>query len=78
VNSPSGLYSGWPNAISAVTETKKVFDERDIAPVTSSEAARAGSRRRGGARKYREHLGRALPILLQQCRPKTGFRGRVS
>lgn len=34
------FYSGWPNAISAVTETKKVFDERNIGPVTDSEAAR--------------------------------------
>lgn len=34
------FYSGWPNAISAVTETKKVFDERQIAPVKNSEAAR--------------------------------------
>lgn len=34
------FYSGWPNAISAVMETKKVFDERNIAPVTNSEAAR--------------------------------------
>ncbi|PKA44538.1 carboxymuconolactone decarboxylase family protein (plasmid) [Rhizobium sullae] len=34
------FYAGWPNAISAVTETKKVFDERDIAPVGNSAAAR--------------------------------------
>ncbi|MCR6727731.1 (R)-mandelonitrile lyase [Agrobacterium fabrum] len=34
------FYSGWPNAMSAVTEVKKVFDERGIAPVTNSEAAR--------------------------------------
>jgi 4-carboxymuconolactone decarboxylase len=34
------FYSGWPNAISAVVETKKVFDERQIAPVASSQAAR--------------------------------------
>jgi 4-carboxymuconolactone decarboxylase len=34
------FYSGWPNAISAVGEVKKVFDERNIAPVASSEAAR--------------------------------------
>ncbi len=34
------LYSGWPNAISAVQEVKKVFDERKIAPVANSEAAR--------------------------------------
>lgn len=34
------FYSGWPNAISAVMETKKVFDERCVAPVTDSDAAR--------------------------------------
>lgn len=34
------FYSGWPNAISAVGEVKKVFDERNIAPVKDSEAAR--------------------------------------
>lgn len=34
------FYSGWPNAISAVTETKKLFDERGIAPVGDSKAAR--------------------------------------
>jgi 4-carboxymuconolactone decarboxylase len=34
------FYSGWPNAISAVAETKKVFDERKIAPVANSQAAR--------------------------------------
>jgi 4-carboxymuconolactone decarboxylase len=34
------FYSGWPNAISAVTETKKVFDEREIAPLNNSEATR--------------------------------------
>lgn len=34
------FYSGWPNAISAVGEVKKVFDERKIGPVPSSEAAR--------------------------------------
>ncbi|EJJ31512.1 (R)-mandelonitrile lyase [Rhizobium sp. CF142] len=30
------FYSGWPNAMSAVTEVKKVFDELKIAPVTDS------------------------------------------
>lgn len=34
------FYSGWPNAISAVLEVEKVFDERKIAPVTGSAAAR--------------------------------------
>ncbi len=34
------FYSGWPNAMSAVTETKKVFDERRIGAVTNSDAAR--------------------------------------
>jgi 4-carboxymuconolactone decarboxylase len=34
------FYSGWPNAISAAEETKKIFDERKIAPVQSSQAAR--------------------------------------
>ena len=34
------FYSGWPNAMSAVTETKKIFDERNIGPVAESEAAR--------------------------------------
>jgi len=34
------FYSGWPNAISAVGEVKKVFDERKLGPVGSSEAAR--------------------------------------
>ncbi len=34
------FYSGWPNAISAVFEVKKVFDEREIGPVTVSDAAR--------------------------------------
>ena len=34
------FYSGWPNAMSAVTEVKKVLDERGISPIVSSEAAR--------------------------------------
>lgn len=34
------FYSGWPNAISAVAETSKIFDERGIAPLASSQAAR--------------------------------------
>lgn len=34
------LYSGWPNAMSAVTETKAVFDERQIGPVADSTSAR--------------------------------------
>jgi 4-carboxymuconolactone decarboxylase len=34
------FYSGWPNAISAVSEVKTVFDERGIAPISNSEAAR--------------------------------------
>ncbi len=34
------FYSGWPNAISAVTEVKRVFDDRGIGAVTPSEAAR--------------------------------------
>ena len=34
------FYSGWPNAISAVAEVKKVFDERKIGDVTNSEKAR--------------------------------------
>jgi 4-carboxymuconolactone decarboxylase len=34
------FYSGWPNAISAVAEIKKVFDARDIGPVGDSEAGR--------------------------------------
>ncbi|WGD32240.1 carboxymuconolactone decarboxylase family protein [Ancylobacter sp. WKF20] len=34
------FYSGWPNAISAVTETKKVFEERKIGPVADSAADR--------------------------------------
>lgn len=34
------FYSGWPNAMSAVTETKKVFDERKIGAVANSDAAR--------------------------------------
>lgn len=34
------FYSGWPNAISAVLETKKVFDSRNIGPVGDSDAAR--------------------------------------
>jgi len=34
------FYSGWPNAISAVAETKKVFDTRKIAPIDESDAAR--------------------------------------
>lgn len=33
------FYSGWPNAISAVTEVKKVFDERRIGPVAGSNTA---------------------------------------
>jgi 4-carboxymuconolactone decarboxylase len=36
------FYSGWPNAMSAVTETKKVFEERGIGTVSNSEAARIG------------------------------------
>jgi 4-carboxymuconolactone decarboxylase len=34
------FYTGWPNAIAAVTEVKKVFDERKIAPVADSDAPR--------------------------------------
>ncbi len=34
------FYSGWPNAISAVAETKKVFDERGIGIVAPSDADR--------------------------------------
>lgn len=34
------FYSGWPNAMSAVAETKKIFDERKIGPVVDSDAAR--------------------------------------
>jgi 4-carboxymuconolactone decarboxylase len=34
------FYSGWPNAMSAVTETKKVFETRGIGPVGESTAAR--------------------------------------
>jgi len=30
------FYTGWPNAISAVTEVKRVFDERKIGPVVES------------------------------------------
>ncbi len=32
------FYSGWPNAISAVVEVKKVFEERKIGPLPSAEA----------------------------------------
>lgn len=32
------FYTGWPNAISAVTEVKKVFDERKIGPAQDGEA----------------------------------------
>ncbi len=34
------LYSGWPNAISAVQEVAQVFGERNVAPVRNSDAAR--------------------------------------
>lgn len=34
------FYTGWPNAMSAVVETKKVFEERGISPVSNSEATR--------------------------------------
>jgi 4-carboxymuconolactone decarboxylase len=34
------FYSGWPNAMSAVMEVKTVFDERNIAPLSNSDAAR--------------------------------------
>ncbi len=33
------FYSGWPNAVSAVTETKKIFEERGIGAVSDSSAA---------------------------------------
>lgn len=33
------FYSGWPNAMSAVAETKKVFEEREIGAVVNSDAA---------------------------------------
>lgn len=33
------FYAGWPNAISAVAEVKKVFDERGVGPVAASGAA---------------------------------------
>lgn len=32
------FYTGWPNAISAVAEVKRVFDERGIAPLAASKA----------------------------------------
>lgn len=35
-------YSGWPNAISAVTETKKVVDRRQIAFLNNSDGTRVG------------------------------------
>lgn len=34
------FYSGWPNAMSAVTEVREVFEERGIGPVANSEASR--------------------------------------
>lgn len=34
------FYSGWPNAISAVMETKSAFDQRDIGPIEDSKAPR--------------------------------------
>ena len=34
------FYSGWPNAMSAVTETKKIFETRGIGPLESSAAPR--------------------------------------
>ncbi|WAC29452.1 carboxymuconolactone decarboxylase family protein [Ancylobacter sp. SL191] len=34
------FYSGWPNAISAVIEVKRVYDERGIGPVAPSQAPR--------------------------------------
>ncbi|MCD7109383.1 carboxymuconolactone decarboxylase family protein [Rhizobium sp. DKSPLA3] len=34
------FYTGWPNAISAATEAKTVFEARNIAPVGESDAAR--------------------------------------
>lgn len=34
------FYTGWPNAMSAVSEVKAVFDERGIPPVEESSAAR--------------------------------------
>ncbi|WP_208245186.1 carboxymuconolactone decarboxylase family protein (plasmid) [Rhizobium sp. T1470] len=34
------FYSGWPNAMSAVVETKKVFEERGIGALANSDAAR--------------------------------------
>ncbi|QRM44655.1 carboxymuconolactone decarboxylase family protein [Rhizobium sp. BG4] len=34
------FYSGWPNAMSAVNEAKKVFDERGVGPLSSSNGDR--------------------------------------
>ncbi|MBD8554395.1 carboxymuconolactone decarboxylase family protein [Rhizobium sp. CFBP 8762] len=34
------FYTGWPNAISAVNETRAVFEKRSIATVTESDAGR--------------------------------------
>ncbi|MDM9648272.1 carboxymuconolactone decarboxylase family protein [Rhizobium sp. S163] len=34
------FYSGWPNAVSAVMETQKVFEERGVAPVEDSDGKR--------------------------------------
>lgn len=34
------FYSGWPNAVSAVIETQKVFEERGVAPVEDSDGKR--------------------------------------
>lgn len=34
------FYTGWPNAMSVVTEVKQVFDERGIGPLAESDGAR--------------------------------------
>lgn len=60
------FYSGWPNAISAVAEVKKVFDERGIAPVADSNAARIGLEAAAEAARagtVNETVAPASPVL---------------
>jgi 4-carboxymuconolactone decarboxylase len=74
------FYSGWPNAISAVQETKAVFDQRGIGEVTvesveplqldpASEAAREAT--------VNSMIGSAAPALAEYTNPGA-VRGLVA
>ncbi|MDE1992150.1 MAG: carboxymuconolactone decarboxylase family protein [Rhizobiaceae bacterium] len=66
------FYSGWPNAMSAVTETKKIFETRGIAPLQEDSSPRieldaaAEAARRGTVEKAVAPTAPALADLTNQ------------